>query len=193
MHRLRIRDVVCEPPEVMWEHLGRSEYVVVLYAILGYGGVALTFGFMAVVIFIPLARYSMNYIYQAGSAPTGLMMTLLGLLMMSATWLILLSHIRISSCVGFSRRDREGIMVFRSWTAQCLVSFLFNVAITIFPQVHGDPSKMLLQHLSANPIEVIENVTFQTRAAVHLFHVLVPGGFFLGYLLFPLQGFVWPA
>lgn len=192
-HPLRIRDVVCEPPEVVWEHLGRSDWVVLLYAVLGYGAVGLTFAFMATVLFYPLARYSKHYVDLAGSAPSGLLMTLIGLLMMSATWLILLSHIRISSAVGFSRRDREGIMVFRSWTAQCMVSFFFNVAITIFPQVHGNPFSLLFQDISsADPMKVIEDLTFQMRAAVHLFHVLVPGGLYLGYLLFPLQGFVWP-
>merc|ERR1719414_379293 len=38
----------------------------------------------------------------------------------------------------------------------------------------------------------MQSVAFQARASTHFFHVLVPGGLFIGYLIWPLQGFVWP-
>eukprot|EP00434_Breviolum_minutum_P033907 symbB.v1.2.030000.t1/scaffold3336.1/size58873/6 len=69
------------------------------------------------------------------------------------------------------------------------VSFLFNVAITIFPESSAHPLRFLLHPLG----EGRPDISFQVRASVHLFHVLVPGSLFIGYLLFPLQGFVWPA
>lgn len=202
MHQLRIRDVVCEPPEVVWEHLGRGSGMLVFRGIVAYFLIAVSFAVLASLVFVPLAKYTLNYMNQAGSTPTGLMMTLLGFLQMTATWLILLFHIRVTSWVGFSRRDREALMVFRSWTIQCLLSFLFSVAISIFPPTHSsddphnpssdDPLTLLGQHLTMDALKAIQDVTFQVRASVHLFHVLVPGGLFLGYLMFILQGFVWP-
>ncbi|CAE8648385.1 unnamed protein product, partial [Polarella glacialis] len=95
--------------------------------------IIISYAVISAVIFVPLASYSINYVSQAGSLPTGMMMSVLGILVMSANWIIGMAHIFVTSRVGFSRRDREGLLIFKAFSTLCLVSFLFNVAITIFP------------------------------------------------------------
>lgn len=122
------------------------------------------------------------------------MMSVMGILVMTVNWMIGLLHIFVSSKVGFARRDREGLLIFKAFSTLCFVSFLFNVAITIFPESSAHPLRFLLHPLGeGRPVTSMQDISFQVRASVHLFHVLVPGSLFIGYLLFPLQGFVWPA
>jgi len=193
MHQLKVRDVACEPPEVAWEHLGLSLGSLGARAVLGGIAVIASFIAIAAVVFLPLATYSINYVDQAGSTPTGVMMSVMGILVMTVNWMIGLLHIFVSAKVGFTRRDREGILIFKAFSTLCLVSFLFNVAITIFPESSAHPLRFLLQPLGeGRAITSMQDISFQVRASVHLFHVLVPGSLFIGYLLFPLQGFVWP-
>lgn len=120
--------------------------------------------------------------------------SVMGILVMTVNWMIGLLHIFVSSKVGFARRDREGLLIFKAFSTLCFVSFLFNVAITIFPESSAHPLRFLLHPLGeGRPVTSMQDISFQVRASVHLFHVLVPGSLFIGYLLFPLQGFVWPA
>merc|ERR1740138_1610839 len=122
------------------------------------------------------------------------MMTVLGTLVMTANWIMCLLHIGVSSRVGFKRRDREGMFLFKAFASLCMASFLFNTALTIFPEEKGgNPLRFLLQPLGNGSFYTsIEELSFQERTAVHLFHLLVPGCLFFGYLIWPLQGFVWP-
>eukprot|EP00404_Azadinium_spinosum_P054270 CAMPEP_0180791484 /NCGR_PEP_ID=MMETSP1038_2-20121128/53837_1 /TAXON_ID=632150 /ORGANISM="Azadinium spinosum, Strain 3D9" /LENGTH=388 /DNA_ID=CAMNT_0022829633 /DNA_START=65 /DNA_END=1228 /DNA_ORIENTATION=+ len=101
MYPLVIRDVVCEPPEVAWDHLGLETWKLACRFVVGTLAVALSFVGMAAVVFVPLAAYSINYVYKAGSTPTGMMMTVLGTLVMTANWIMCLLHIGVSSRVGF--------------------------------------------------------------------------------------------
>jgi len=193
---LLIRDVVCEPPDVVWDFLGmETRQRACRFAVASFV-IAISFVAMAAAIFVPLAQYSVSFVFQAGSFPTGVMMAVVGTLQMTANWVMCLLHIFVSSRVGFTRRDREGLMVFKAFALLCVVGFLFNVTITIFPvsSAHGgDPLRFFLAPLdSSRPIDSIKEVSFQVRASVHFFHVLVPGTLFIGYLVWPLQGFVWP-
>jgi len=195
---LVIRDVVCEPPDVVWDYLGLETSKLACRYGIGIVVIVISFAAMVAAIFVPLAQYSIAFIYQAGSFPSGVVMTVMGTLQMTMNWVICLLHCAVSSKVGFARRDREGLLIFKAFAALCLVGFLFNVVITIFPEnrAHGgDPLRFLLQPLedsSRRAIDSIKEVSFQVRASVHLFHVLVPGALFIGYLIWPLQGFVWP-
>ncbi|CAK9114093.1 unnamed protein product [Durusdinium trenchii] len=194
MHRLTVRDVACEPPEVAWEHLGLDVASVSVRAALAGVAVLVSFGVIAAVVFLPLATYNISYVSQAGSLPTGVMMSVMGILVMTVNWMIGLLHIFVSSKVGFTRRDREGLLIFKAFSTLCFFSFLFNVAITIFPESSAHPMRFLLHPFGeGRAITSMQDISFQVRASVHLFHVLVPGSLFIGYLLFPLQGFVWPA
>lgn len=193
-HHLTVRDVACEPPEVAWEHLGLDVASISARAALAGLAVVVSFCVIAAVVFLPLATYSISYVSQAGSLPTGVMMSVMGILVMTVNWMIGLLHIFVSSKVGFARRDREGLLIFKAFSTLCFVSFLFNVAITIFPESSAHPLRFLLHPLGeGRPVTSMQDISFQVRASVHLFHVLVPGSLFIGYLLFPLQGFVWPA
>jgi len=193
---LVIRDVVCEPPDVVWDHLGMETPRLVGRVFLGSLVIGASYVFIAAVIFVPLAEYAITFMDKAGSFPTGVLMTIVGTLQMTATWLICLLHIFVSSRVGFARRDREGLLIFKAFAVLCLVGFLFNVTITIFPEstMHGgDQLTTFFQPLTTGrAIDSIKQVSFQVRSSVHLLHVLVPGTLFIGYLIWPLQGFVWP-
>jgi len=193
---LVIRDVVCEPPDVVWENLGMETPRLICRIFLGSIVICASYIFIAAVIFVPLAEYAITFMDKAGSFPTGVLMTIVGTLQMTATWLICLLHISVSSRVGFARRDRESLLIFKAFAVLCLVGFLFNVAITIFPEstMHGgDQLTSFFEPLAAGrAIDSIKQVTFQVRSSVHLLHVLVPGTLFIGYLIWPLQGFVWP-
>ncbi|CAJ1376278.1 unnamed protein product, partial [Effrenium voratum] len=193
MHKLTVRDVACEPPEVAWEHLGLGLSAVYRRFALASLAVLVSFGIIAALVFAPLATYSINYVSQAGSLPTGVMMSVMGIVVMTVNWMIGLLHVFVASKVGFSRRDREGLLIFKAFSMLCFVSFLFNVALTIFPESSAHPIRFLLQPLGeGRAITSMQDLSFQVRASVSLFHVLVPGSLFIGYLLFPLQGFVWP-
>ncbi|CAK9040540.1 Hypothetical protein SCF082_LOCUS23558 [Durusdinium trenchii] len=141
MHRLTVRDVACEPPEVAWEHLGLDVASVSVRAALAGVAVLVSrladpggFGVIAAVVFLPLATYNISYVSQAGSLPTGVMMSVMGILVMTVNWMIGLLHIfvwgpklgkstqdtrmlhghEVSSKVGFTRRDREGLLIFKA-------------------------------------------------------------------------------
>jgi len=121
------------------------------------------------------------------------MMSLMGTLTMAAIWVMCLLHIQASSWVGFTRRDREALMHFKSFSVLCVVQFAFNVAIACFPEnsISGkNPMRFLIQPLTE--ASTLQDVAWQARASEHLFHMLVPGGLFFGYVMWPLQGFVWP-
>eukprot|EP00439_Symbiodinium_sp_Y106_P021289 s3461_g2.t1 len=204
MHQLRpgrkqgkVRDVACEPPEVAWEHLGLSLGSLGARAVLGGIAVIASFIAIAAVVFLPLATYSINYVDQAGSTPTGVMMSVMGILVMTVNWMIGLLHIFVSAKVGFTRRDREGILIFKAFSTLCLAAWLHSFEPPKWHRKLGvlgaHPLRFLLQPLGeGRAITSMQDISFQVRASVHLFHVLVPGSLFIGYLLFPLQGFVWP-
>ncbi|CAE7233312.1 unnamed protein product [Symbiodinium natans] len=171
----KVRDVACEPPEVAWEHLGLSLGSLGVRAVLGAVAVVVSFIAIAAAVFLPLATYSINYVDQAGSLPTGVMMSVMGILVMTVNWMIGLLHIFVSSKVGFTRRDREGILIFKAFSTLCLVSFLFNVAITIFPESSAHPLRFLVQPLGeGRAVTSMQDISFQVRASVHLFHVPAP-------------------
>lgn len=189
MHKLKIRDVFCEPPDVVWEYMGISQerfYFGIIGALLVILGSFLTF---AAVVFVPLAAYSANYVSEAGSLPAGAMMTLFGTLQMSANWVLCILHIRVSNFVGFRRRDREAQLVFQAFVVLVLANFFFGCGIAMFPDISRNPMRLMLQPIAEISME---HVSFQAKASVHLFHCLMPGSLFIGYLLWPLQGFVWP-
>lgn len=158
-----------------------------------FGGVVivLSFALMVGVLFVPLALYAISFVYKAGSLPTGIIHTLLGLLIMTGNWLMCLLHIQVSGRMGHSRRDREALVIFKVFALLCLSSFLFNVTMTIWPESQSGSYRFLLGPRRSY-YESMQDISFQVAASGHLFHVLVPGGLFFGYLIFPLQGFVWP-
>ncbi|CAK0829730.1 unnamed protein product, partial [Prorocentrum cordatum] len=190
MYNLSIRDVVCEPTDVGWEHLGMKESSFRWRVFFGGVVILLSFALMAALLFYPLALYAISFADQAGSLPTGIIHTLLGLLIMTGNWLMCLLHIQVSGRMGHSRRDREALVIFKVFALLCLSSFLFNVTMTIWPSSQSGSYRFLFHR--ASYVESMQDISFQVAASGHLFHVLVPGGLFFGYLIFPLQGFVWP-
>jgi len=191
MHELTLLDVVCEPPDVVWENLGTE----LPRLIMGHIAAALmiigSFAAMAAALFVPLATYTINYMTQAGALPTGVMMTVLGTLVMAANWVMCFVHSKASSFVGHVRRDREGLLLFKVFAALCLVNFMFNVSIALFPESQAHAWEHMLRPLGSGLV-TMQGVAFEARLSSHLFHVLVPGSLFIGYLIWPLQGFLWP-
>merc|ERR1712157_389743 len=99
---------------------------------------------------------------------------------MAANWVLCLLHIRVSSLVGFTRRDREGLLLFQAFAVLCLVQFLFNVVAVCFPEImvnvmsDRNPLHFLKDPLGSGEA-TLEDVAWQALASVRLFHVLVPG------------------
>jgi len=62
------------------------------------------------------------------------------------------------------------MFLFKAFAALCMASFLFNTALTIFPEEKdGNPMRFLLQPLGSNGFYTsIEELSFQERTAVHL-------------------------
>merc|ERR1719203_678607 len=111
--------------------------------------------------------------------------------MMGSNWLMCFTHWNVSNLVGYARRDRQGLLLFKVFAALCLINFLFNLAMNLFPEGEEQAFKYIVRPLGTG-VPTMQSVAFQARASIHLFHVLVPGGLFFGYLIWPLQGFVWP-
>mmetsp|Transcript_38234 Transcript_38234/g.80987 ORF Transcript_38234/g.80987 Transcript_38234/m.80987 type:complete len:729 (+) Transcript_38234:245-2431(+) len=191
LHQLTLRDVMCEPPDIVWENLGTETWRRIVGHFVAMVMIVGSFLGMAVGLFVPLATYTINYMTQAGAVPTGVMMTVLGTLVMAANWVMCFVHSKASAVVGFDRRDREGLLLFKVFAALCLVNFCFNITMALFPESKANVWQYILNPLGSGMVSM-QGVAFDARVAGHLFHVLVPGGLFIGYLIWPLQGFLWP-
>eukprot|EP00927_Polykrikos_kofoidii_P046249 TRINITY_DN40466_c0_g1_i1.p1 TRINITY_DN40466_c0_g1~~TRINITY_DN40466_c0_g1_i1.p1 ORF type:complete len:1124 (-),score=145.74 TRINITY_DN40466_c0_g1_i1:188-3526(-) len=192
MHNLTIRDVVCEPTDVIWEYIGVSTGRFVCGLFLVVVAIVGSFLVMCAVLLVPLALYSLTYVSKAGNIPHGIMMTVLGTLGMTGNWLICLLHIFLSSMVGFSRADREGLVLYKAFSVLCLMNFLFGLTINCIPKetVMGD-LESLVKPYTQQP-STLQDIAKQAEVSVQIFHMLVPGGLFIGYIMWPFQGHVWP-
>ncbi|CAE7843528.1 unnamed protein product, partial [Symbiodinium necroappetens] len=180
---------------VAWEHLGLSLGSLGARAVLGGIAVIASFIAIAAVVFLPLATYSINYVDQAGSTPTGVMMSVMGILVMTVNWMIGLLHIFVSAKVGFTRRDREGILIFKVVLGPCgggtaSQSLVVRSSDTPFmPAPTDSQHEWLWQSLGAGQYQVVSSLApfdfdwkslhpiYGTPLMAMLHHaILFPGG-----------------
>jgi len=115
-----------------------------------------------------------------------------GLLGMLANWVIcVLLCEKVGPNLGFHRKDREDPFIFEMFTLISFGNFLFNASMSMFPGREADLFGTLFSHLGSNDCDV-EHIVYAQRTVARLFFFLFPGGLFVGYLMWPFAGFVWP-
>mmetsp|Transcript_91114 Transcript_91114/g.162175 ORF Transcript_91114/g.162175 Transcript_91114/m.162175 type:complete len:1004 (+) Transcript_91114:43-3054(+) len=182
---LRIRDVVSEPPDVAWDQLAVTGKEFAFRVAAGVVIIGACCALVACVVFVPFASYVLRYMGEVGSQPTGTLMSVMGILVMGGNWVMCYVLWQVASHVGFHRTDRLDLVVFKVFSTICSANFLFNVAILVFPQ--GLHSLLI----PLNDVS-LQDVSFEQEASTKLLNVLIPGGLFIGYIMWPLQGFLWP-
>jgi len=187
-HPLVASEVVHEPTDIIWDYIDVHWSELLLRRVLGLAGIILSVAGVFSLVFLPFAAYALEHYSETGRQPSDWVMSLSGVVVMAANWVMCFVLWLIASHIGFKRKNVQDYWVFTAFALICGANFLFNLVTMIFPDGFG----RMLSPLDFEGSVRMENVSAEVQASLKFFSLLVPGGLFIGYTMWPLQGFVWP-
>jgi len=194
---LSVRSVPREPQDVSWHNIQRWSSKSLLRPILGCLSILGCCLAMAVLVFVPVLIYMGQFFEQTGSLPSGVIAAIIGIVGAIANTVMCVALGVITSQCGIARKDRQHFVVFVIFCAICFWGFTFNVMQFVFSEWLKDPFKSMNFFVASGLPGTgdmqawLMEVSFQMEYGAKLWWMIVPG-YFIGYILWPLQGFVWP-
>lgn len=186
--QLKVKEVLVEPPSVRWQHLGIKKDEVrwnFKMAVLKSLLMVLLFQLF---IFAPYAYFILLPFSRIGSDAGGVVITVAGVVLGTLNG-VLSSVIRdLVWHVGFHTKEVSESLVLWLDVVVTLVNTFLNLAILTYTiaMQHGETVLDLVYSESFSSIATLNSI------ARSIYLTMMPGSFFVGYLLTPLVGGVIP-
>jgi len=187
---LELSMVQTEPPCINWWHMGISPAERDRNVVLGLAKILAMIAAVQGLVVYPFVKYFLWPYSSVGSHASGMSMSILGIVIGNLNMVIGIQLWMTSFGMGFRRKESMDTLVLFGNTFLNIINNMLNILVTVFTVFSATHNKKGFEML-VSPTTMYSAGT-ETLIAKDIYGMLMPGFFFVGFLMTIVMAGVWP-
>lgn len=187
---LKLFQAHSEPVCIAWWNMGASTQAVTSGVMKAAAKIFLMIGVVQTLLMVPFARYIVLPYAAAGEVAGGQKMVWAGIVLGNVNMFLCISIYFTSAGIGFKRKDLQDILIFWANLFLTMINTAVNLYLTAYTAYEQRGANVGLGAFFT--VRSLAAIGMEQALAKNVYMMLVPGAFFIGYLMFPLMGGVIP-